>query len=85
MNTKPVPAVTTLIAGVVVCILGYIKHMELGNFLQLLLFVLLGFYVIGGVVRLILDKNFEKMKEEEILEPDLEEQEEGSPEIENIE
>lgn len=39
-------------------------HMETGRFVKMLLVVLIVFYIIGGIVKLLIDKNFKDMEEE---------------------
>lgn len=65
MKTKPIPALIMLTAGLVACVAGIAGHMETVKFTQMLLGVLVGFYVLGCIVKIILDKNFPEMKEEE--------------------
>jgi uncharacterized protein HemY len=65
MNTKSVPALVTLLAGFIACVAGIRAHMEVADFLIMLLIVLIVFYFLGGVVRMILDMNFETKQEEE--------------------
>ena len=38
--------------------------METGRFVKMLLVVLIVFYIIGGIVKLLIDKNFKDMEEE---------------------
>lgn len=64
MKTKPIPAIVMLVAGLVVCIAGMVGHMETGRFVKMLLVVLIVFYIIGGIVKLLIDKNFKDMEEE---------------------
>ena len=64
MKTKPIPAIVMLVAGLLVCIAGMAGHMETGRFVKMLLVVLIVFYIIGGIVKLLIDKNFKDMEEE---------------------
>ena len=43
---------------------GRAGHMETGRFVKMLLVVLIVFYIIGGIVKLLIDKNFKDMEEE---------------------
>ena len=81
MKTKPIPAIVMLSAGFVTCIIAIYTHMELMAFTSLLL-VLIVFYILGGIVKIILDKNFAQMKEEEEETADTEENSEDSQETE---
>ena len=78
MKTKPIPAIVMLSAGFVTCIIAIYTHMELMAFTKRLLLVLIVFYILGGIVKIILDKNFAQMKEE----ADTEENPEDSQETE---
>lgn len=64
MNTKPIPAIVMLVAGLVACIAGIAGHMETNRFVKMLLVVLIVFYIIGGIAKLLIDKNFKDMEEE---------------------
>lgn len=55
MNTKPIPALTMLIAGILTCVVGYLQHYELYELLKLLVLVLVCFYLIGSVAKFVLD------------------------------
>ena len=80
MKTNGVPAIIMLAAGFIDCVIAILTHMSLWNFTRQLLLVLVLFYVIGCVVKMIIDRNFKDMEESK------EEQEaEGSGEQENTE
>lgn len=64
MKTKSIPAIIMLGAGFIACIAGMNAHMEVAEFLKMLFIVLVVFYVLGCIVKLIVDKNFMEMKEE---------------------
>ena len=70
MKTKPIPAIVMLSAGFVTCIIAIYTHMELMAFTKSLL------------LKIILDKNFAQMKEEEEETADTEENPEDSQETE---
>ena len=76
MKTKQVPAIVMLTAGFVTCVISIMQHMEFGRFLKILLLVLICFYILGCVVKVILDKNFAPMQEEEEEQEQTEEGEE---------
>ena len=77
MKTKQIPAVVMLLAGFVTCIVAIFQGIELGRFLKILLLVLIGFYVSGCVIKVILDRNFKEMEDSETEEEEPEEQEEA--------
>ena len=58
MKTKSVPAIVMLSAGFVACVAGICAHMEVADFMKMLLIVLIVFYLLGGVVKIVLDRNF---------------------------
>ena len=76
MKTKQVPAIVMLTAGFVTCVISIMQHMEFGRFLKILLLVLICFYILGCVSKVILDKNFAPMQEEEEEQEQTEEGEE---------
>ena len=65
MKTKSVPAIVMLSAGFVACVAGICAHMEVADFMKMLLIVLIVFYLLGGVVKIVLDRNFAGMNDEE--------------------
>lgn len=85
MKTKQVPVIITLVAGLCTCILGFMTHMETARFVWTLLAVLVSFYILGCVAKLVLDKNFREETEEEATEEAKEESDaeetEGSKDI----
>lgn len=64
MKTKSIPAIIMLTAGCIACIVGITGYMETERFMKMLFVVLIVFYFLGCVVKMILDKNFQEMKEE---------------------
>ena len=89
MKTNGVPAIIMLAAGFIDCVIAILTHMSLWNFTRQLLLVLVLFYVIGCVVKMIIDRNFKDMEDDqngEETEESKEEQEaESSEEQENTE
>ncbi len=68
MKTKQVPVIITLVAGLITCILGFTMHMETAKFVQTLVIILVSFYILGCIAKLVLDKNFKEEPEEEATE-----------------
>lgn len=64
MKTKQVPIIITLIAGLVTCIIGFVMQMETGQFVKIWGIVLISFYILGCVAKLVLDHNFKDETEE---------------------
>lgn len=63
MNTRPIPAIIMLTAGLVTCIVGIVQHFSLGMFIKTLFLVLVGFYLLGCIAKLVLDKGFRIMQD----------------------
>ena len=61
MKTKPIPAIIMLTAGFVTCIVGIVEHFSFGTYVKSLFLVLIGFYLLGCIVNLVLDKGFRVM------------------------
>ena len=61
MNTKPIPAIIMLTAGFVTCVVGIVQHFSFGTYVKTLFLVLIGFYLLGCIVKLVLDKGFRVM------------------------
>ena len=83
MKTKQVPVLITLVAGFVTCIIGFIRQMETTQFIKTFVIVLISFYILGCIAKLVLDKNFKEETEEateEAVEEEAEETAEGSTE-----
>ena len=59
MKTKTIPAILMLVAGALACILGFVYRYTTTQFFKMLLIVLLIFYVLGCIVQIIIDKNFQ--------------------------
>ena len=79
MKTKQVPIIITLIAGLITCIIGFVMQMETGQFVKIWGIVLISFYILGCVAKLVLDHNF-KEETEEATEEAAEEEESENPE-----
>lgn len=85
MKTKQIPAVITLIAGLITSIAAVINKMETTQFLKILIIVLVAFYILGCIAKVILDKNFKEEVVEEATEEAIEEQEETVQEVQEEE
>jgi len=58
MKTKSIPVLLMLIAGGMACVLGFKYHYETTQFFTMVLTVLIVFYFLGCIVKIIIDKNF---------------------------
>ncbi len=64
MKTKSIPAFIMLLAGAIACIAGIVSRLDVAGFVRMLLIVLIVFYFLGCIVKIILDSNFkEEVKE----------------------
>ena len=61
MKTKDVPAIVMLLAGGVYCVIGIRYQIPLMQFTLQLLIVLIIFWILGGIVRMVLDKYMVEM------------------------
>ena len=80
MKTNGVPAIIMLAAGFIDCVIAILTHMSLWNFTRQLLLVLVLFYVIGCVVKMIIDRNFKDMEDDQNREETEESKEEQEAE-----
>lgn len=64
MKTKQIPIMITLAAGLLTCILGFVMQMETNQFVKTLVIVLISFYILGCIAKLVLDKSFKEETEE---------------------
>ena len=80
MKTKQVPAIVMLLAGLLTCVISIVQHMEFGKFVKTLFIVVICFYILGCIVKMILDKNFAEMQEETTEDTEAEEETENTQE-----
>ena len=64
MKTKHIPALVTLLAGAVAALLMWLWKVDFFTFTRNLLIILVVFYILGCVIKLILDRNFKDMEDE---------------------
>ena len=84
MKTKDIPAIVMLLAGAVYCLIGIRYQIPLMDFLVQLLIVLLIFWIIGGIVRMVLDRFMGEIEDKSKSEED-EETEEKDADVEETE
>jgi len=65
MKTNHIPALITLSAGAIYCIIGLTKNTSGIDFVKTLLIVLIIFFVVGSIIKLILDYSFRDFGKEE--------------------
>lgn len=76
MKTKTLPVILMLVAGAIACVLGFVYHYETTDFFAMVLVVLIVFYMLGCIVKGIIDKNFSDFaKEDENVSEESEEKE----------
>lgn len=81
MKTKPVPAVVMMVAGFITCVLCFLQQVPTGDFLRVLLIVLILFYILGIIIKSVLDFVFNREKKEmDIQLEDMQEQKEEEKE-----
>lgn len=80
INTKMVPSICMLLAGIVRAIFGIVYRDDIKSFLWSLVLVMIVFYILGFIIKSILDRNFREMIEDAVVEKTEEEKE-----LENIE
>ncbi len=78
MKTRAVPSICMLSAGLIRCIAGAVYREELKSFLWSLILVMIVFYLMGIVIKMVLDRNIKDMLEDAPTEDDLKD-------LENIE
>lgn len=61
MKTNNVPALVMLTAGFIDCVIAIRTGQSLLSFTRQLLIVLLIFYILGSIIKVILDRNFNDM------------------------
>lgn len=88
MKTKDLPAIVMLLAGGVYCVIGIIYRIPLFDFVLHLLIILILFWIIGGILRWILDCFLKKLGDktetedkEELVDKDASEKNQESNEV----
>lgn len=83
MKRKMIPLILMLAAGAITSIITYLRDFELTTMLWILLFVLIVFYILGLVIKKILDVFDKQIKEREekadegaVIEKELSEEDE---------
>lgn len=76
MKTKTIPALITLTAGLITCIVSFLSNVSMEKFVASLFLTVLIFFMLGSVIKLVLDRNFPPEPEE----MEAEENEEQQPE-----
>lgn len=64
MNTKPIPIIITLIAAFISCIASVIQRVSFDIFTKRLLLAVICFAIIGIIVRVVIERSFKTMEEE---------------------
>lgn len=71
MKTKTIPAIVMLVAGFAVCIISFVNNFSFSLFIRTLFFALIGFYVLGYIIKIVLDINMRKLDDEQLTADDL--------------
>ncbi len=85
MKRKSIPAIITLTAGFIASIAGILARMGTTRFMIMLLIVLVSFYILGNIVKFVLDLEFKETPKEEAEESEETAQEEENNGEENSE
>lgn len=64
MKTKQIPAIVMLTAAFAMCIISYVNDFSLSLFIRSMFFVMIGFFVLGYVIKFILDMNISQLDDE---------------------
>lgn len=65
MKRKAIPAIVMLLGGFCSCVIGILNHMDSAAYIKMLFIVLVIFYILGCIAKIIIDKNFPEMTDEE--------------------
>ncbi len=84
MKTNSVPSIIMLLAGLIYCLISISQGTDLMEFTVRLLAVLVIFYIIGSIVKVIIDINFKDFGNIEETEEENNDENSGE-EVENIE
>lgn len=85
MKTKYIPALVMLLAGLIDCLYTMFSGLSLLDFTKRLLIVLIVFYIIGVVIKIVIDMNFKNMDDaNKTIEPEETTAEEQLDNVENI-
>lgn len=71
MKTKQIPAIVTLTAAFAMCIISYVNDYSLSFFIRAMFLVLAGFFILGMIIKIVLDMNVSQLDEEFISAEDL--------------
>lgn len=71
MKTKQIPAIVTLFAAFAMCIISYVNDYSLSFFIRAMFFVILGFFILGVVIKIVLDMTVSQVDEEFVTADDL--------------
>lgn len=74
---RSVPAIITLLAGFVTCVLMLINRITIVQYLWTLALVMIGFYIVGVILRVVLNKVFADKAEDAGEAEDTQEGEDG--------
>lgn len=77
MKTKEIPAIVMLVAGGVYCLLGIYCQIPLMDFFVQLLIILLAFWMLGGIIRMVLNYFIGELEDKAKEEEDEEAEEKG--------
>lgn len=65
MNTKLLPAILALVAGFITCVMSFVQNVDIDIFTKRFIVVCVVFFVIGMIIRIVIDMNFKEMATED--------------------
>ena len=68
MKTKPIPAIVMMTAGLITCFLCIGNQVSTSDFLKRLLLVLILFYILGIILKGVLDFSFNRKEDQDLTE-----------------
>jgi ABC-type bacteriocin/lantibiotic exporter with double-glycine peptidase domain len=73
-NTKPLPIIICLAASGIICVISIIQGVDFGVFVKRFALVALIFYVLGVIVRVVIDRTFKIDMDETIKQQEMEDE-----------
>lgn len=71
MKTKAIPAIVMLVGCFAVCLISFVNNFGFSLFIRTLFCALIGFYVLGYIIKVVLDINMKKLDDDQLTADDL--------------
>lgn len=75
MNTRQLPPVLALVAGFMTCVMSFVQRVDMTVFAKRFIVVTIIFFIIGVVLKIVIDINFKSIAEDEETEEGTEQNE----------